>query len=164
MIAHNVATIGIRSPAANNGLYGLKPSVHRLPMTGSGHAMTGNEQILGTCGPISTSLFGLKVFMKSIIDRKPWILEPSLQPLPWTDWREELGVNRKLRVAVMWDDSVVKPHPPISRALRETVDKLRQDPTIEVTEWTPWKHDYAWSLIVRADLPPCPASNWTTLL
>ncbi|KAI9661471.1 MAG: hypothetical protein M1831_002993 [Alyxoria varia] len=136
----------IRAPAANNGLYGLKPSCERLPVVGLSIPMMGNEQILGTCGPISTSLFGLKVFMKSLIDAKPWISEPWLNPLPWTDWKEPFGPGRKLRVAVMWDDGVVKPHPPITRAMKETVHKLSQNAAIEVTEWKPWRHDYAWDI------------------
>ena len=139
---------GIRSPAANNGIYGLKPSCDRLPIGGSTYAMIGNEQIKGTFGPLSTSLYGLKILLKSVIDRAPWISEQELQPLAWKEWTEPFTTSRKLKVAVMWDDGIVKPHPPVTRALREVLDKLQRDPTIEVTEWSPWKHDYAWDVIV----------------
>ncbi|KAL9048641.1 MAG: hypothetical protein Q9162_007619 [Coniocarpon cinnabarinum] len=138
---------GIRNPAANNGLYGLKPSVFRLPRGGGSAPFPGNEQIMSTAGPISTSLAGMQVFMKAIVDRQPWIAEPWVNPIPW---REHVpDPSKRLRIAVMRDDGVVRPHPPILRALEETVEKLRQDRNIELSEWIPWRHDYAWKLILK---------------
>jgi len=103
-------------------------------------------------GPMSTSLGGVKVFMKSIIDRQPWLIQPSCIPLPWRDeqsWlpQREDG-SKRLKVAVLWDDGVVKPHPPVLRALREVSEKLRASENIEVVDWKPYKHDYAWEVIV----------------
>ncbi|KAL9093803.1 MAG: hypothetical protein Q9159_000105 [Coniocarpon cinnabarinum] len=141
----------IRNPAANNGLYGLKPSVFRLPRGGGSAPFPGNEQIMSTAGPISTSLAGMQVFMKAIIDRQPWIAEPWVNPIPWRQHVPD--PSKRIRIAVMRDDGVVRPHPPILRALEETLEKLRQDRNIELSEWIPWRHDYAWELIVEQASP-----------
>lgn len=75
----------IRSPAANQGLFGLKPTSYRLPLDGFAATMFGQEQIVPVIGPLSTSLEGIKIFMKTLIDQKPWLYEPSLVPIPWRE-------------------------------------------------------------------------------
>lgn len=134
----------IRSPAANNGVYGFKPTTYRLPITGWSATMAGAEHIIGTLGPFSTSLEGIKLFMRTVIAGKPWLLEPSLVPLEW----RELSRPKKLKVAVLWDDGVVKPHPPVTRALQEVVSKLKAKGNVDIVQWTPYKHDEAWEIIV----------------
>jgi amidase len=125
----------------------MKPTTSRLPVHGWVATMGGAEQIVPTIGPLSTSLEGIKLFIKTLIDAKPWFKEPSLLPFPW---KEELAFDgRKLKVAVLWDDGVVKPHPPVTRALKQVVDKLKSQADIEVVEWKPYKHDLAWEIIVR---------------
>ena len=98
---------------------------------------------------------------------KPWLREPNLVAMGWRgdvtpsfltaaaaeeesegDGKKEKR-KRKLKVAVMWDDGVVKPHPPVTRALKDVVKKLKESENIEVVDWTPWKHDLAWEIIVR---------------
>ncbi|KAI1099673.1 amidase [Jackrogersella minutella] len=138
----------IRVPAANNGIFGFKPTTLRLPVTGWSLAMAGAEAILGTTGPLSTSLEGLRLFTKSIIDQKPWLKEPSLTAMEWKD-TETFFPDRKLRVGVLYSDNVVRPHPSILRSLSELVGKLKKNPNIEVVEWKPWKHDLAWSIIAK---------------
>lgn len=144
----------IRSPAANNGVYGLRPTSYRLPFRGIASTMIGQEHIVPVIGPLSTSLQGCKMFMKAIIDQGPWLTEPSLVPVPWRmiegTNRFDQMVNKKtniLKVAVMWDDRVVKPHPPITRALTEVAEKLKRCPQIQVVDWKPYKHDLAWKII-----------------
>jgi amidase len=129
-----------------SGVYGFKPTSGRLPVNGWTAAMGGAEQIVPTIGPLSTSLAGCKLFTKTLIDAKPWLKEPSLLPFPWKE--EESFVGKKLRVAVLWDDGVVKPHPPITRALQQVVDKLKANGDVEIIEWKPYKHDLAWEIIV----------------
>ncbi|KAI0131781.1 acetamidase [Xylariales sp. AK1849] len=136
----------IRSPAANNGIFGFKPTAGRLPVLGWMATMAGTEAILGTIGPLSTSLEGLKLFTKTIVDGKPWLTSPDLVAMEWRD-TSTFFKDRKLKVAVMWEDGVVKPHPPIARAMTEAVEKLRKSAKIEVVEWKPWKHDLAWEII-----------------
>jgi hypothetical protein len=49
----------------------------------------------------------------------------------------------------MWHDGVVRPQPPIRRALETLVDALKLDPAFEVVEYAPFKHLEASELAVR---------------
>ena len=119
-------------------------------MSGLSAPMLGQEQIVPVIGPISTSLSGIKVFMKTLVDAKPWLREASLLPFPWRT-EPQIPVlshgGKKLRIGVMYDDGVVRPHPPILRALRLVAEKLVGIEGVEVVEWKPYKHDLAWSII-----------------
>ena len=112
------------------------------------------EQILGTIGPISTSLGGLKLLMKTVLDAEPWLMEPGLTDHPWRDVREscQYTSTKKLKIAVMWDDGVVRPHPPVTRALNEVVSKLKDLNWVEIVPWKPKDHDYACK-------SPCPSQR-----
>ena len=139
----------IRSPAANCGLYGLKPTSYRLPTDGWSATMLGQEAILPSIGPLSTSLEGLKLLMKTVLAGKPWLVEPSLIPLPWRDQDSQLvsAGKKKLKVGIMWSDEVVRPHPPVIRALKEVTEKLKAVDGVELVDWKPYKHDEAWEII-----------------
>lgn len=113
--------------------------------------MASADHILGTIGPLSTSLEGLAVFARTVLGGKPWLKEPSLVPIPWRETernnvREE---GRRLRVGVIWDDGVVKPHPPIRAALEEVVRRLKWSDTVDVVDWDCWRHDLAWEIIAN---------------
>ncbi|KAL9083098.1 MAG: hypothetical protein Q9159_005972 [Coniocarpon cinnabarinum] len=141
----------IRSPAANNGLFGLRPTAYRVPCANIMMPPVGDEGIIGVYGPLSTTLEGINLFMRTVLAPSPWLTEPSLVPLPW---REDVDfLPKKLKVGVMWDDGVVKPHPPIQRALRGTVANLREAGDVEIVDWHPHQHDYAWRLIQSLYFP-----------
>ena len=139
----------IRSPAANCGLYGLRPTSFRLPTDGWSATMAGSEHIIPVIGPLSTSLEGIKVFMKTIIDAKPWLREPSLLPFEWkpVDPKIFRSDGKKLKVGILWSDEVVKPHPPVLRALKDVTDKLKNVEDVELVDWKPFKHGEAWNVI-----------------
>jgi len=142
----------IRSPAACNGVYGFKPTSYRLPASGRSSLMAGQEHIVSSIGPLSTSLEGIQLFMRTVIATKPWLREPSLIPFEWKNMKELWrNGDRKLKVAVLWDDEIVRPHPPITRALTEVVDKLKTSAKFDVVDWKPYKHDLSWEIIVRAN-------------
>ncbi|KAK1081351.1 hypothetical protein LTR33_004764, partial [Friedmanniomyces endolithicus] len=134
----------IRSPAANNGLFGLRPTSYRLPVGGWSATMLGSEHIVPVIGPLSTSLDGVKVFMKTLIDQQPWLYEPSLITMPWKDTsttsllRKGSDGKRKLRVGILADDGVVKPHPPTLRGMNTLISKLRSHPDIELVDFPPY--------------------------
>ncbi|RDW87467.1 amidase-7 [Coleophoma crateriformis] len=139
----------IRSPAANNGLYGMKPTTLRLPTAGWSATMAGSEQIPATIGPLSTSLAGCKLFIKTLIDAKPWLKEPTLLPFEWKEADPFPAGGKKLKIGVLWDDGVVKPHPPVTRAMKELVEKLKKSGNVEIVDWKPYKHDEAWEIIAN---------------
>lgn len=139
----------IRSPAANCGVYGLRPTTCRLPTDGWMAAMMGAEHIIPVIGPLSTSLEGIKIFMKAVLAAKPWLVESSLLPFPWNDKSSHLdrGSGRKLKVGVLWSDGIVNPHPPVTRALKEVVQKLKHVEGVEIVDWKPYAHGLAWAII-----------------
>ena len=139
----------IRSPSANNGIYGLKPTSYRVPTHGWSATMLNAEHIVAVIGPLSTSLEGIKLFMKTVLAAKPWMVEPSLLPIPWEESQSISAASptKKLRVGVLWSDEIVTPNPPITRALKEVVEKLKEVKEVELVDWKPYKHDEAWEII-----------------
>ncbi|KAK6527377.1 hypothetical protein TWF281_010557 [Arthrobotrys megalospora] len=142
----------IRSPSANNGLYGLKPTPGRIP-TGMIAATAGAEGISGVLGPMSTTLEPLSLFMSTILAAKPYLNNTSVFPIPW---RKEphfpintaTGKPKQMRIGVMSWDGVVMPHPPVTRALNEVVAKLRENSdSFKVIEWEAEGSAEAWSTI-----------------
>lgn len=109
----------------------------------------GCDTIAGTIGPLSRSLEGIDLFMKVALDSKPWTSDPSLHQKPWITGQTSTD---KLTIGVMWDDGVVKPSPPITRALTEVVEKLKQVPGVEIIEWKPYQHDKAMDILVGLSL------------
>jgi amidase len=134
----------IRNPAANCGIYGIKPTAFRIPTDGWGYMMAGADTVESVLGPLSTTLAGLKLFMKTVIDAQPWLTEPALIPMPWRDI--QFPKDRPLKIGVLWHDGVVRPHPPITRALRMVSEKLGED-GIEVVDFEPYLHDEAWAIL-----------------
>ncbi|KAL1999796.1 hypothetical protein VTN02DRAFT_5984 [Thermoascus thermophilus] len=131
----------IRVPSGFSGIYGLKPSVARLPHSGLSGLHAGMENIIGSVGPMATSIDDLKLFCRVALADRPWDHEPTLVELPWREDREmrSLLPDDKLRIGVIWHDGVVHPHPPITRALRDTVTALRRAGHT-VVDWDPTLH------------------------
>jgi amidase len=107
--------------------------------------MAGADPIPGAIGPMSTSLEGIKIFMQTIINSKPWLVEPALIPLRWNP--PLISLTQRLKIGVMWHDNVVTPHPPITRALQELVSRLQTLSNVEVVDWKSYLHDEAWAII-----------------
>lgn len=142
----------IRSPAANNGVFGLRPTSARLPMGGLAATMLGQEGVPAVIGPLSRSLAGIKIFMKTLIDQKPWLTDPSLVSFPWRETKTSsllrtVEGKRKLKIGIMRDDGVVKPHPPILSAMDRLTSALAANPDIELVDFAPYKHDEAWRIV-----------------
>lgn len=96
--------------------------------------MAGSEAIKPVIGPLSTSLEGLKLLTKTVLDEKPWLHEPSLCAMDWRDMSTAFA-GQKLKVAVMREDEVVRPHPPVTRVLENIVQSLQKSSKIELVEW-----------------------------
>jgi amidase len=139
----------IRGPAAHTGLYGLKGSVGRLPHGGLNGTHDGMDAIVGCLGPMTRSARDLSLFCRVMLKYEPWLMEPSLIEMPWKqDLADGVGILPRLSIAVLWDDGVVAPHPPIRNALQFTVDALVAAGH-QVISWMPVDHQDAWDLIVK---------------
>ncbi|TBU34381.1 amidase [Dichomitus squalens] len=139
----------IRIPAGYMGLYGLKGSVGRLPHAGLMGSHDGMDAIVGALGPLATSARDLALFCQVMSQYEPWLVEPPLIEIPW---RQEIvegaGLPTKLAIAILWDDGVVTPHPPILDALKRTSDALVAAGH-DVITWDPIEHQGAWDLITK---------------
>lgn len=140
-----------RIPAAHCGLYGLKGSVHRMPHAGLMGSHDGMDAIIGALGPIATSARDLALFCRVMLEYQPWLVEPQLIEIPWNQGLVDgEGIPRKLTIAILWDDGVVKPHPPILDALKYTKDALVRAGH-EVINWNPIDSELHWKILVNID-------------
>ncbi|KAI0778712.1 amidase [Trametes elegans] len=164
----------IRIPAAYMGLYGLKGSVGRMPHAGLLGTHDGMDAIVGALGPLATSARDLALFCRTVLAAAPWLAEPSVVELPWRqDVADGAELPPRLSVAILWDDGVVTPHPPILDALKRVRDALLAAGH-DVIPWEPVGHADAWELIRKlyfldggeeyrqtlAHDPPVPQTAW----
>lgn len=75
---------------------------------------------------MASSLSSIETYMQALPEAKPWELDNLVAPVPWRS--EECVISpkgRKLKIGFILDDGVVKPQPPITRAIREVVEAMR---------------------------------------
>lgn len=79
---------------------------------------------------MTNSLSGIKDFMTAVIAERPWNLDPMVIRKPWSeeewDLRDHGGAGTQLCFAIMWDNGVVRPHPPLVRAMHITKAALEK--------------------------------------
>jgi len=132
----------VRIPSAFCGLYALRPSYERLPYQGARNSAEGQESVASVLGPMANSLEACKIFAKAVLDGRPWERDPSCLRKPWDQGAYELrdhGGGQSLCFGIMWDNDIVKPHPPVVRALRMVKDAL-ETAGHKVIDWKPYKH------------------------
>ncbi|GAA5910185.1 hypothetical protein JCM6882_001766 [Rhodosporidiobolus microsporus] len=114
----------VRIPAGFNGIYSFRGSYNRLPYGGSINSCEGLEAVSSVLGPMTTSIDGLHTLVKAVLGAQPWRYDPLVAHIPW---REELyqlaehgGADGQLCFALMKDNGMVKPLPPVERAMEMT--------------------------------------------
>ena len=83
---------------------------------------------------MTRNLSSMTSITRAVIDSQPWLQDPRVVPIPWRESVFEEIQNRKLVIGVMYDDGVVKVHPPIERALTEITERLKEAGH-EIVEW-----------------------------
>lgn len=122
----------IRIPAAFNGLYGLRPSVGRLPYEGMANSMAGQNSVLSVVGPLATTARSLTYVTKAILLKEPWMFDPAVHEIPWREskeqelWNTVKGSQGGLSFGVMRRDDLVTPQPPVARAIQMVVDAVEK--------------------------------------
>ncbi|KAF5523509.1 Acetamidase [Colletotrichum aenigma] len=130
----------IRIPSHMNGTYGFKPSSARLPYRGVPVSTEGQEHVPSSIGPMARSLSTIQMTMKHLINEKPWEMDSRCVPIPWREDVYQETLSRPLTIGVLFDDNVVRPHPPLTRVLRSAVESLRAAGH-EVLEWNADLHE-----------------------
>ncbi|KIK70773.1 hypothetical protein GYMLUDRAFT_32823 [Collybiopsis luxurians FD-317 M1] len=139
----------VRIPAAFCGTYGLRPSYGRVPYAGCVNSMEGQDSVPSVLGPLSNSLSGIKTFMKAVIDARPWLKDPLAVRKRWSDDEYNLadhGGGKQMCFAILWEDGIVRPHPPIIRGL-EMVKKALLDAGHHVVDWKAQRHGEIYSTL-----------------
>lgn len=121
----------IRQPSTFNGLYGVKPSSGRVPHFSSKTVSRGAESLKPTNGCLANDLNALELYLKTVIDDKPWLKDTNVLPIPWNN---DIKIQKKFKFAVLFDDGLIKPTPAISRALNLVKSKLVENGN-EVIDW-----------------------------
>ncbi|KAG6860169.1 hypothetical protein C0995_014841 [Termitomyces sp. Mi166 len=144
----------IRIPSGFCGTYGFRPSTGLVPYSGSVNSLEGQDSIPSVLGPLANSIYGLKIFMQGVLSQKPWLRDP-LVIRRGNGWDEEEyalvthGMGRELCFAVMWDDGVIVPHPPIVRGM-EMARRALVKAGHKVIDWKPLDHKTLFDTGVRA--------------
>ncbi|KAI1376757.1 amidase [Hypoxylon crocopeplum] len=120
----------LRIPAACTGIFTLRPSFGRFPTLRCRSGMPGQEAVQSVNGPLTRTLSDLALYCKAVVDAQPWRHDPRCLPIPW----RSISLAPTLKFAVMWDDSMALPTPPVTRALKHAVEKLKAAGH-EVIEW-----------------------------
>ena len=123
----------IRIPAMCGGLYGIKPSVQRIPYVGQeGGSREGASKIAlpASAGPIAGTLRDCELFLQTVSDSMPWERDPNIA---YGLWEGQGAISTKPVLGVIRTDELITPLPPVGKVLDETVQKLRKS-GIEVVE------------------------------
>jgi len=132
----------VRIPAAFCGIYSFRPSYDRLPSQGVVTSLEGQDSITSVMGPMANSLSGVKTLVKALLDAKPWSKDPLVHRRPWSEAAyqlEEHGGGAELCFGFMPDNGLVKPQPPLYRAM-EMTKKALIAAGHKVIEWEPAGH------------------------
>lgn len=135
----------IRAPAAFSGCYGLRPTSRRISCLGGVSSGKGQESVVAVAGPLANSVEDIELFMKSYINEgHPWNDDPWCIPVTWRDVPKQNP--KSVTVAIMYDDGLVKPHPPIARGLEYVESKLKAA-GVNVVKFEPFEIKEAFDLV-----------------
>lgn len=135
----------IRAPAAFSGCYGLRPTSRRISCFGGVSSGKGQESVVAVCGPLANTVDDIELFMKSYINEgKPWDDDQWCIPVLWRDVPKPSP--KSITVAIMYDDGLVKPHPPLTRGLNYVEDKLKEA-GVNVVKFEPLEIQEAYDVV-----------------
>lgn len=91
--------------------------------------MEGHQTVESVIGPMAHTVEDLRAITKLILATRPWTADPKVLSLPWRqDMEDEVTkyINDKsIAIGVIRCDGMVTPHPPITQALDQVIEKLR---------------------------------------
>lgn len=110
----------IRIPAMCNGVYGFKPTEHRVPYYGQARPDKAGYPgpIFPVAGPIGQSARDLQFFMKTIIGAEPWKIDHSSPLIPWRVLEPKTS---PLRIGYIPECTSCK----VTSAIKQTMEEAR---------------------------------------
>ncbi|KAH7140409.1 amidase signature domain-containing protein [Dactylonectria estremocensis] len=114
----------IRIPSLCCGTYGFKPTAGRIAYGGQVMPLNaGIGAILPSAGPFANDMEALRIFMKAIIEARPFRHDPTAIDVPW---RNIDGSPRsKLRLGLLAEDPLFPLQPPVKETVVKAVELLR---------------------------------------
>lgn len=97
-------------------------------------------------GPMARSVADLKLWCEHVSNAAPWRKDPKCIELPW----RQVELKPKLKIAVLWDNGITTPTPPVKRALKTVVDKLKAiSDSYEIVDWPATDHAEAGEIMQK---------------
>ncbi|KAK5119961.1 hypothetical protein LTR85_007037 [Meristemomyces frigidus] len=134
----------LRIPAACTGIFTIRPSYGRFPHFDARSGLAGQEAIGSVHGPMARSVADLRLWAENVANAGPWLKDPKCIELPW----KQVELKSKPKIAVLWDNGMVTPTPPVSRALRNVVEVLKSK-GYEIVNWSAEGHKEASDLLAK---------------
>jgi amidase len=134
----------LRIPAACTGIFTIRPSYGRFPHFDARSGMAGQEAIGSVHGPMARSVADLRLWAENVIGSCPWLRDPKCLPLPY----RLVEIKDRLKIAVLWNNGIVHPTPPVARAMEEVVSALRNK-GYDIVDWSADGHAEAFELMGR---------------
>lgn len=94
--------------------------------------MPGQEAVLAVNGPLARTLSDIVLYSSVVVNSQPWLRDPKCLPIPW----RSVELPQKLKIGIMWNDSIVLPTPPVQRALKDLAGRLK-GAGHDVVDWDP---------------------------
>lgn len=94
------------------------------------------EHVPSVTGPMSRCIGSLVHVTKAVTEAAPRDFDPKCTPLPWRSTMYGDAQSRPLRIAIMREEAVVRPHPSVARVLADVSPKLERAGH-EVVAWNP---------------------------
>ncbi|CAF4168719.1 unnamed protein product [Rotaria sp. Silwood2] len=114
----------VRTPAAVNGIYGLRPTEGRFPYGLVKNSLERQESVSSVVGPITRSLANVRTILKAIMEAKPWLVDPKVHNIRWREDMFQESQVAKLSFGVIRFDHHVHLSPPVQRAIDMAVTAL----------------------------------------
>jgi amidase len=113
-----------RIPAACCGISSIKPSASRVPFAGGvpPGRLGAPSPIVPVAGPCGRSVRDYELFLRTVVDARPWLADPGVLNVPWRRVQPSL---KPLRFGLVRGCAERPLHPPMKRALHDTASRLK---------------------------------------